>query len=328
MRATQVVSRGRVEFVEVPKPEVGPGQALIRPLLLALCGSDVHRVYYAADEAYPFPPGTSGHEMIGVVEAVDAPGHGLREGDVALVLSPVENAMSEWYLAEADDVLVLPPGAPLEHLLMAQQLGTVIFGGKVLPNFVGQDVAIIGQGSAGLFFDYWCRRLGAERVIGFDLHAARVAAGARFGATHTVNNSEVDPVQAVAEITGGKMADLVIEAAGDVEAINLAPHLVRVGGHLHYFGVPRAQRFMFDFTTLYRKYCHTTSLAGTAHEPGRRSVRQALDLVASGAVDVSPLVTHWLPFERAPEGYELARTCADGAIKVVIEMPGYQPARR
>ncbi len=63
--------------------------------------------------------------MIGQVEAVDAPGFDLKPGDVALILAAPQTAMAEYYLAPAEDVLVLPAGKPLEHLLMSQQLGTV-----------------------------------------------------------------------------------------------------------------------------------------------------------------------------------------------------------
>ncbi|MCX6030861.1 MAG: zinc-binding dehydrogenase [Chloroflexi bacterium] len=324
MRAVQCVAPGEVRFVEAPKPQLKPGHALIRTMLLALCGSDVHMVYYAPPDEYPFPVGTAGHEMIGLVEAVDAPGFDLKPGDVALTLAAPQTAMAEYYLASAEDVLVLPAGKPLEQLLMSQQLGTVIYALKRLPSLLGKDVVIIGQGSAGLFFDAMCRRMGAEKVIGLDIIGARVAAGLKFGATHAVNNAQEDALEVVTRITGGRLADVVIEAAGEVETINLTAHLVKTGGHLMYFGIPRAHNLTFDFWTLFRKYCYTTSSGGSVFEPGRRSFHAALDLVARGVIDVTPMPTHRLTFEQVIQGYELARTREDGAIKVVIEMPGYR----
>ena len=258
-----------------------------------------------------------------MVEAVDAPGYAIQPRDLALVISPSETVMSELYLAAAEDVLVLPKGRALDHLLMAQQLGTAIYAVKHLPNLVAKDIAVIGQGSAGLFLNYMCRRLGARKIIGIDNIEARVAAGPRFGATHMINNARQDPVRTLSEFTSGNLVDLVIEAAGEVETINLAPKLARPGGYLHYFGIPRATTFDFDFYELFRKYLHTTSLSGTAFEPGRQSFRQALDIIAGGEIDVAPVLTHRLPFERAAHGYEMARTRSDGAIKIVIEMPGY-----
>ncbi len=324
MRAVQLVAPGKVAYVDTPQPALKPGYALVRTKLLSLCGSDVHAAYYEDAQHYPQKPGVTGHEMIGVVEAVDAPGCDLKVGTVALTLAPYQEAMAEYYLAPVEDVLVLPPSKrPWEHFLMAQQLGTVIYACKRIPNIMGKDVAVIGQGSAGLFFDAMCRRMGAEKVIGLDLMQARVDAGLRFGATHTVNNSKEDAVQAVERITDGKLADVVIEAAGEVETINLTAHLVKQYGQLLYFGVPRATIFTFDFWTFFRKYCYTTSSGSSAFEPGRRSFRMALDLVGSGAIDVSTMVTHRFPFERVQEAYDLAKSREDGAVKIVIEMPGY-----
>lgn len=324
MHATQVVAPGKVEFVEVPKPALKPGHALIRTMFLSLCGSDLHLLHHLPPDRYPLPAGTAGHEMVGIVEAVDAPTSEVKEGDIALTLAPSARAMAEYFVAPVDDVLLLPAGRPLEHLLMAQQLGTVIFACKRLPNIMGKDAVVIGQGSAGLFFDVMLRQMGAERVIGLDVKEARVAAGLRFGATHTINNLHTDAVQAISEITDGRLADVVVEAAGEIETINLTARLVKVGGHLLYFGLPRAATFSFDFWTFFRRYCYTTSSGESAFEPGRKSFRMALDLIASGAIDVSPMLTHRFPFEQVLKAYELARTRDDGVIKVVIEMPGYR----
>ena len=324
MRAVQVVSPGKAVFVEAPIPQMAPGKALVRTLLLSLCGSDVHMLHYHPPEEYPFGVGSSGHEMVGVVEAIDAPEAGVKVGDVALVLAPEQQAMSEYYLADVENVLVLPPGRPLEHFLMAQQLGTVIYACRRLPNVVGMDAVVIGQGSAGLFFDAMLRRMGARQIIGLDVQEARVAAGLKFGATHTFNDALVDPLEQIKKLTGGKLADVVIEAVGEIEAINLAPDLVKVGGHVLYFGVPRGPHVIeFNFWNLFRKYCHTTSSGGSALEPGRASFRMALDLIVGGEIDVAPMITHRFSFDQVMEAYELARTRGDGVIKIVIEMPGY-----
>ena len=325
MRAVQVVAPGQAECVTAPKPTLKPGHALMRTLILSLCGSDVHLLHHLPPEEYPLQVGTTGHEVIAVVEAIDAPESGITVGDVALTLAPPQNAMAEYYVAPVEDVMVLPKGLPLEHGLMAQQLGTVIYACKRLPNIMGRDAVVIGQGSAGLHFNAMLRRMGAERVIGLDIVDARVAAGPKFGATHTINNAKVDALEAVEEITRGELAGVVIEAAGEVESINLTPQLVRLGGNLLFFGVPRATDFAFDFWTLFRKYCYTTTSGASAFEPGRTSFKMALDLIAKGAIDVSPMLTHRLTFEQVVDAYELAQTRDDGVIKIVIEMPGYLP---
>jgi threonine dehydrogenase-like Zn-dependent dehydrogenase len=325
MRAVQIMAPGRPEFVEAPIPTLKPGHALVRTLMLSLCGSDVHMVHHHAPEEYPLPVGATGHEMIGMVEAVDAPGSSIQPGDIALTLVPYQTAMAEYYLAPIEDVLLLPGGKPPEHFLMAQQLGTVIYACKRLPNVMGKDAVVIGQGSAGLHFNAILRRMGASHVIAMDVIDARVAMARQFGATHTANIAQEDPMDLVSAITGGRLADVVIEAAGEIATINLTARLVKVGGNLLYFGVPRGPHVIeFDFWELFRKYCHTTSSGASAFEAGRASFKMALDLVATGAIDVSPMLTHRFTFDQVFEAYELARTRDDGVIKVVIEMPGYR----
>ena len=321
MRAVQVVARGKAEFVQTEKPQLRPGHALVRTQQVSLCGSDIRYLKYAAPEKYPFPPGTTGHEMVGVVEAVDAPESGIKVGDVALTLVTDHRAMAEYYVAPTNHVLVLPPGKPVDALLQAQQLGTVIYACKFLPNVVGKDVAVIGQGSVGLFFNFMLRRMGARRVIALDLQDFRLKAGRLYGATDTIHNVDVDPAAAIAAITGGEMADIVIEAAGEIETINMAVDLVKKYGFILYFGVPRGQVFEFNFELFFDKCLQSQTIVGSLSDPGLVSTYMALDMIASGEIDVSPMLTHHFPFEQTLEAYELHQTRDEGAIKIVIDMP-------
>ncbi len=321
MKAVQVVERGKAVFVDVPKPKLSPGHAVVRPMKLSLCGSDVRMLHYAAEESYPFPPGTTGHEMVGVVEQIDDPTGAIKPGDLTLTLAPGHRAMSEYYLAPLEHVLPLPEGKPLDHLLQAQQLGTVIYACQRLPNVIGKTVAVIGQGSAGLWFDFQLRRMGAKRVIAIDLEEFRLSPAKSFGATHTVHNGSLEPLVAIQEINDGELVDLVIEAAGEVDSINLAADLVKKFGHILFFGYPRGQTIGFNFEQFFHKCCHATTIVGAAEEPNQTSTRLALDIIAGGEIDVTPIITHHFPFVQVRDAYELHRSRGDGAIKVVIDMP-------
>ncbi|MAS38353.1 MAG: hypothetical protein CL610_30430 [Anaerolineaceae bacterium] len=321
MRAVQVVARGQAEFIETPKPELKPGYALVRAQRLSLCGSDIKWLHHFPPERYPLAPGTTGHEMVGVVEAVDAPDSDVKVGDIALTLVPDHRAMAEYYLAPVQDVLVLPPGKPVEQLLQAQQLGTVIYACKTLPNVLGKDVAIIGQGSAGLWFNFVLKRMGARRVIALDLQEYRLRVSQFYGATHTIHNVDLDPVEALKEITGGELADVVIEAAGEIESINLSLELAKRYGFVLQFGVPRGEYFQYHFENLFGKCLTLKAIVGAHVEPLHASTRQALEIIASGEADVTPMLTHKFPFEQVIEAYELHRIRDESAIKIVIEMP-------
>jgi L-iditol 2-dehydrogenase len=219
---------------------------------------------------------------------------------------------------------VLPPDKPIEHLLQAQQLGTVIFACKYLPNLIGKDVAVIGQGSAGLWFNYMARRMGAKRVIGIDLQAHRLAVAGRYGATDTLHNADLGietTTEALAQATDGQLADVVIEAAGESESFNLAYHLIKTDGDVLYFGVPRAEQIVFDFDTFFWKYPRVKAVCGAQREPGQISTRLALELIGNDEINVEPILTHSFPFDQVMEAYELQNTLDEGAIKIVIEMP-------
>jgi threonine dehydrogenase-like Zn-dependent dehydrogenase len=321
MKAVQVVARGKAVFVEAPVPEIQPGHVLVRTRRLSLCGSDIQMLHHSADEAYPFPVGTTGHEMVGLIEAIDAPGSGMRVGDNVLALAPGHRAMAEYYLAPVEHVIPLPNGLPIEQLLQAQQMGTVFYASQRLPDVKGKTVAVIGQGSAGLFFNFRLRQLGAARVIALDIAPYRLTRSKAFGATHTIDNSLSNPIDAIRETSGGALADVVVEAAGEVTSINLALDLVRQYGDILYFGYPRAQVFPFHFDTFFHKCCRAQTIVGASVEPNQASTRTALDLIASGQIDVSPLITHRFPFDKIMEAYELHRTRCDECVKIVIEMP-------
>lgn len=322
MRAVQIVSPGKSVFVDVPKPAPKPGEVLIRAKQLSLCGSDTHAVYHMPESEYPLPPGMSGHEVIGVVEAVNAPDTTIKEGDTGLALVLGNEGMAEYSTLPVENMLLLPEGKPIEHLLQAQQLGTVLYSAQSMTNAVNKDVVVIGQGSAGLWWTYVMKRMGARRVIAVDLQGHRLAISPRYGATHTVHNAIEDPVQRVQEILGGKLADIVVEAGGEPSTINLAIELVERYGFIFFFGVPRKHGempfHMFDF---FRKCVTAQCMVGALGDPGHSCTHMAIDLIASGAADVGPMITHHFPLEQIQDAYELQNTLDEGAVKIIIDMP-------
>jgi len=336
MRAAQIKAHGQTEIVDTNLPQPAEGFALVEPLLIAICGSDLLKIFFLPDSVYPLPPGLTGHEVIGRVVSMNLgsedpdtavpqyPGGPVTEGDIVLALVPVaENAMSEFVTTTIDNLLPLPKGVPYPHLILAQQLGTVIYACRRLPNIIDKDVVVIGQGSAGLFFNTMLRRMGARKVIALDLTDARLAMGRTFGATAAFNNHEVDPIEAVATETGMQMADLVVEAVGEPETINLTPKLVKRWGHLLYFGVPHAMQVTFDIGHWYRMCLNTISVVGADQDPGKRCFFQALELISSGEVQVAPMITHTFSFEEVEKAYEIAHTREDGAGKVFVKMPAH-----
>jgi L-iditol 2-dehydrogenase len=325
MRAVHVPRRGVVSLVDAPRPSPKHGEALIRTKLLSICGSDLNRLFHLQNDEYPLPIGAPGHEVIGeVVEVRSSEGRLVDHpaGDALALLPAAENAMAEYVCVPTENVVPLPPGVAAERLLMGQQLGTVIYALRKIPETGHRSAVIIGQGSAGLFFDAMLRSREVQQVIAMDLVDERVEAAREFGATEALNNARRDPAAFVEDATGGAMADLVVEASGDTGAINLAPKLVRPGGHLLYFGIPHKREFPFDFYSFFRAYCITVSSGASSAAADKSHTREALEHIAAGRVDVTPMLTHRFALEEVATAYSLAEERADGIIKAVIEMPG------
>ena len=321
MKAVQIFERGRAEFVELPMPEVPEGCALIRPKLLSLCASDVHMLHYSDDHEYPLPPGVSGHELVGVVEQINGNHDEVQVGDLTLTIVPALDGMAEYFVAPFKDVLPVPDGVAPEHLAQAQQLGTVIYACNALPNLQGQNVAVVGQGSAGLWFNFMLKRLGARTIVALDLLDHRLALSKQFGATYTINNSKEDAATALKNVLGGELPDVVIEAVGEDDTINLCIELCKQDGFMLQFGVPHSKTFAVDYYEMFRKCLTLKSVVGAASEPNHQATRTALKMIARGDVDVAPILTHRFPFEQVIEAYELQRVRTDGAVKILIDMP-------
>jgi threonine dehydrogenase-like Zn-dependent dehydrogenase len=322
MQASRIVGPGQIRLVDLEPAKPGEGEVLVRPLYVALCGSDVYHLNHLPAEEYPMPVGSSGHEMVGVVEEVGPGTRHLDPGTEALVISPPHTALAERYVAKAEHVFPRPLGMPWEHLVLAQQLGTVVYAARRLPNVVGAKGVVIGQRSAGVFWAQMLRRLGCDRIIVADLLDHRAEAGKRLGADTAVCASTQDVFDAVREATDGAMADVVIEAAGDGAAINLAPRLVRPRGILYFFGVPHTRTIEFDYWSFFRAYARTFTNSGAMLEPGGACFRTAIDLICRGDVKVDGMITHRVRFPQVGEAFRLAETGAEGAHKVLMVMPG------
>ncbi|MCY4064338.1 MAG: zinc-binding dehydrogenase, partial [Chloroflexi bacterium] len=318
MKAVQIIARGQCAFVEAPKPALQPGSAIVKTLRLSLCGSDIRHIHYLPDDRYPSPIGETGHEMVGLVEAIDPANGSVQPGDIVLCLAPDHGAMQEYYRAPIDRLLPFPTGTPLEQAVQAQQFGTVLFAAKSLPDLRGKTVAVIGQGSAGLWFNFALQQRGAAKIIALDLKAYRLAYSQRFGATDTLHNVDIAVADALRELNGGELPDVVIEAAGEEASIRLAIEIVRENGFILYFGVPRFETMDFPIFKYFWKSLTARSNVSTIKEPNHASTRQALKLISDGAVPVADMITHTFKFADVMEAYELHRIQDEGAVKIVI----------
>jgi L-iditol 2-dehydrogenase len=304
---------------DVPMPSVADGEILIRTTYASVCGSDLHVVFGGA----PLRPGEAGypgHESVG--EVVESRCPGFEPGDRVLTVPFAADGrcLAEFQALPGAACIPLPTTAPLSHLLMAQQLGTVVYALRSHPlDVIGKDAAVIGQGSAGAFFTFLLKRAGAARVLVSDKSPARLAYSRKLGADLIVDATSADFREAVMETTGGQGAGVVVEAVGSRETFPLSLELAAPGATLVWFGLPEGtDDYPFSFHLFFRRALTAYSNFGAQGEPGLESFRYAVRLIADGAIDVAPLLTHMLPIEQVDEAFRIAHDRTDNALKVSV----------
>ena len=320
MPAAVATAQKQVRCEDVAAPDPKPGKVLVRSEMASICGSDLHIVYMGwRVSEFPLPPGRPGHEALG--EVVDGGGADFAAGDVVLTVPKIwtARAFAGYQLIEPEQLLKLPDTAPRAHLLMAQQLGTVIFACKRLPSLLGKTVVVIGQGSAGLFHDFILRRLGAQRIIAIEPVRERLAAAKDMGVDETVDVTGQRAVDAVMDLTDGHGAEVVIEAVGSTDTLNQAIRLARPWGSVAAFGLPdSSDKVPFDWDSFYFKSLKMHAVHSAQEVPGLPDFREAIDLIARGEIEMSPFVSHRFPIGQVQEAFDLAYARHDGALKVCL----------
>jgi L-iditol 2-dehydrogenase len=321
-RAGQLVAPGRMAFVEAPVEPLRNGDLLVQSRFASICGSDLHVVNHGVEtDPELWVPGYPGHEGVGQV--VESRAAGFAPGDQVLLVPPMAEArcFAERQRVKATSAIRLDGSLPpLDHVLMAQQLGTVVYAARQHPRDVaGRTVAVIGQGSAGMFWTWLLKRSGAAQAIVADRSPTRLAASVRFGADVLVDARADDLTEAVMDLTGGEGADLVVEAVGRRETLLQSVGLCRTGGLLFWFGLPDTDDPVpLDFRLFFRRKLTAVATYGAQSEPGLTSFRVAIEHIRRGEIDVAPLLTHVVPVEEIDHAFRLAEASADGVLKVSV----------
>lgn len=322
MRAALMVENGLMECIQADVRAPKEGEILVKTEMASICGSDLHVIYHGVSHpAFPQQPGFPGHEGVGEVLESRHPAY--RKGDTVLTCPapPLSFSFAEYQTLHGDMCVKLPAyDGPNSHLLMAQQLGTVIFALRQTPvDVVGKTVVVMGQGSAGMFFTYLLKRAGAEKVIVSDLSEARLDAGKKLGADVAVTANGDQFAQAVMDHTNGQGADYLVEAVGSKVSLLQSVQLARMQSDMLLFGLPdTSEPVPWNFHDFFRKKLRAYSTYGTQHEADRVSFKMALNLIANKEIDVSPMLSHVYPIEDVQNAMEVAHNRLDNALKVSL----------
>lgn len=293
---TAVIDGPRSVRIDIaPLPEPGPGQVRLVLEGCGVCGSNLPVWEGRPWFTYPLAAGAPGHEGWGRIDALGAGTEGLRVGDRVAALS--YHAFAEVDVADAAHVIVLPPaldGRPFP----GEPLGCAMNVFHRADIHAGQNVAIIGIGFLGALLTSLVARAGA-RVIAISRRPASLELAHRMGASDTLPLAEPGPiVETVKALTGGAGCERVIEATGHQMPLDLAGELTAIRGRLviagyHQDGPRQVNLQLWNWRGLDVINAHERDpkvyLAG---------IRAAVEAVAAGRLDPTPLYTHSYKLER------------------------------
>ncbi len=344
MKALVYHGPGVKAWEDVPDPVIqAPTDAIVRVDATTICGTDLHIL--KGDTPEVAGGRILGHEAVGTVEQVGAGVTTVHPGDRVLVSCISACARCEycrqgrsgqctggggWILGymidgtQAEYVRVpfadtstypLPEGTSDEEILMLADILPTgyevgVLNGQVRP---GDTVVVVGAGPVGLAAITGARLYTPGHVIAVDLADARLEAAISFGADLTVNNGRDDAVAYVKEMTGGRGADVAIEAVGVPASFELCTELVRPGGHVANIGVHGKPATLHLESLWIRDITVTTGLVDAYSTP------TLLRLVAARQIDAGRFVTHHFKLSEMTDAYDAFQRAADTrAVKVVM----------
>jgi len=313
--AAVVTGPGALRIESVPAPQPGPGQVRVRLEGCGVCASNL--TPWAGPEwmQFPTPPGGLGHEGWGVVDALGPGVETLSVGDRVATLS--ERSYAQHDVADADAVVRLPPelaGLPFP----GEPLGCAMNIFRRARIEAGQTVAIVGIGFLGAVLTRLATEAGA-RVIAISRRPCSLEVARRMGAAELIPLEDHGGViERVHRLTGDRLCPRVVEAVGKQRPLDLAAELTAENGRLviagyHQDGSRQVNMQLWNWRGFDVINAHERDRAVQV-----RGLREAVEAVASGRLDPTPLYTHLYPLAQLGEALDATRDRPDGFIKALV----------
>jgi len=339
MKAVVQSAVHRVSLEEWPEPVPAPGEVLVRIRSVTICASDIHMFAEGNVGGVswdgPFVPG---HEVAGIVE--DSNGTELKEGTPVVLdpaapclrcelcrsgrshlcrdmkfldLPPVQGAMRELVAWRADCAFPVPESVDIIEAPLIEPLSVGVHAAELTSGLENATVLIVGCGALGLSTLQMAKLRGASQAFASDPIPERLAAARKLGADVVIEIGPHDPVEEIMKATGGRGVDIAFEAAGPEEAVQQCLEATRPGGQTVVIGIPPEDEYRLRPSALRRNEI-TLRFVRRQNE----NFPEAIALVQEGRLQLSSMLTHRFPMERAQEAFELAERKGQGAIRVAV----------
>lgn len=345
MKVVRFHAPGDVRFEDVPEPEAGPGEVKIRVRNCSTCGTDVKISKFGHHHIHP--PRVMGHEIAGEIVTVGDGVEGWTAGDRVQVIAAIPcgecaectrgrmticpNQVSMGYhfeggfaqfmvvpkeVLKVDGLNRIPDGVSFAEASVAEPLACALNAQNLARVGEGDDVVVIGSGPIGCLHVRLARARGAARVFLVELSRQRLEMAANLVKPDAaICAAEVDPIEEVLKLTDGRGADVIITAAASGQAQEQAIQMAARQGRISFFGgLPKDKPTITCDSNLVH-YRELMIVGANGSSPAHN--KQALELVATGAVPVADLITHRLPLDSAIDAFGIVER--GEAIKVTIE---------
>ena len=315
MRVAVVAAPGEARIEHVPLPEPGPGQVRLKLEGCGVCASNLTPWAGPEWQQYPLAPGSLGHEGWGIIDAVGEGVTSVKRGDRVTALSYASYA--EYDLADEASVVRLPPALDAQPF-PGEPLGCAFNIFRRADIHAGQIVAIIGAGFLGAVLTQLATEAGA-RVIAISRRQSSLDLARSYGAAEAIVMDDHNVIiNRVSELTGGRFCDRVIEAVGKQWPLDLAAELTAERGKLiiagyHQDGPRQVNMWLWNWRGIDVINAHERD--PSAYVEG---IREAVEAVASGRLDPTPLYTHRYPLERLGDALDATRDKPDNFVKALV----------
>ena len=344
MKAAVLTDLQQMEIRDVPDPTLQRDtDVLLRVETVGICGSDVHyfRNGRIGSQVIRFP-WTIGHECAATVVEVGSAVTGVKPGDRVAVdpliwcgrcdqctagrentcrdqrflgnPNEASGAMAELIVMPAASCFAIPDSMSFVAATLVEPLAIAEHAVRLSGVRPGSTVAILGSGPIGLSVLAALASAGPQQVYVTDLVDERLAMARRYGADWTGSPQQCDVVSEIRGNWPGGV-DVVFECAGKQETIDQGIALLTPGGVLMIIGIADQQRVSFDFDAARRQEHRIQMVRRQNH-----TTAAAIDMIATGAVDVGPMATHHGSLADAPRLLEIVHTYSDGVIKAILHL--------
>ncbi len=337
MKAVVLRAPFDIRIEEVDEPKLESKEVLVSPVATAICGTDVHIYNGSLKVKLPL---IMGHEVAGDVVKVGKGVRRVKVGDRVIVypitfcgacylcnmgrvyLCPngglmgreVNGAYAEYVSVPEYLLYKLPENVSYKEGAIVELLWTVFHGHTRIKISPGNSVVVLGMGAAGLLHVGLAKISGADPVIAISHSEWKLNLAKKFGADIIISAREIDPVDGVLEATDGRGADIIIESAGAAKTLLQSMELVRPGGTILQFGICTESINNYNAYPIYFKEINiigSRAMSPSEFEP-------TIKLVASGRINVKPLITHEFPLERIKDGIELIDKRPGEVLRAII----------